>query len=138
MHEWALASSIIETLKSLREEHNREILSAKIVLGELQSIDKEILEYALNALKKDSELESVDFEFIVEKAKFKCRKCSHEWKLEDNKESLDDEIKESIHFVPEVVHSFIRCPKCGSRDFEVVKGRGLYIESIVVKEDDGS
>lgn len=133
MHEWALASSIIETLKTLSEKHNSKIVKARIVLGELQSIDEGILKYALETLKKDMGLRDTEFEFIVEEAEFKCRRCSHTWKLGDVKKDLEEDVKESIHFVPEVVHSFLRCPKCGSRDFEVIKGRGLYIESIVVK-----
>ncbi|HDJ51535.1 MAG TPA: hydrogenase nickel incorporation protein HypA, partial [Thermoprotei archaeon] len=105
-----------------------------IVLGELQSIDEEILKYALENLKRGTEVENVEFELVKEEVEFKCRRCSNTWKLSDLREELSDDIRESIHFIPEVVHSFIRCPRCGSRDFEVVRGRGLYIESIVVRE----
>ncbi len=37
---------------------------------------------------------------------------------------------ESIHFIPEVAHTYIKCPKCGSPDFEIIKGRGIWLEKI--------
>jgi hydrogenase nickel incorporation protein HypA/HybF len=45
-------------------------------------------------------------------------------------DNLDDEVSESIHFIPEVAHSYLKCPKCGSSDFEFMKGRGVWLASI--------
>jgi hydrogenase nickel incorporation protein HypA/HybF len=43
---------------------------------------------------------------------------------------IEDDIKEAIHFLPEAVHAYISCPNCGSFDFEIVGGRGVYIRRI--------
>ncbi len=130
MHEWALAEAVLKTsIKIAKDEGIKKIGKVSVVLGELQDVDEEILKYALENLKAGTMADSAVFEFIHEPAEFKCRNCGHEWKLSDTK--LDDAVvKEAVHFLPETVHSFVRCPSCGSRDFEVVKGRGVYIQSI--------
>ena len=43
---------------------------------------------------------------------------------------LNEEAREAVHFVPEIAHTFMKCPRCGSPDFEIVTGRGIWIESI--------
>ncbi len=62
------------------------------------------------------------------KAELKCRACEHRWFFE--REKLDASVAEAIHFVPEVAHTYIKCSKCGSPDFEVVEGRGVWLESV--------
>ena len=51
--------------------------------------------------------------------------------------TIDEDTKEAIHFLPEVAHSFISCPSCGSADFRVDRGRGLTISSIEFESLDG-
>ena len=139
MHEWALATAIITTVEEYAKKLGaEEVYEVNVVLGELQAINEEIMRYALENLKKGTICENAKFVFTTEKAKFKCRNCGHEWSLEEMKSKLSEDVKESIHFIPEVVKAFVKCPKCGSRDFEVLKGRGLYVSSIVVKENDRS
>ena len=133
MHEWALADGIIATaLDYAKKNGANEIEEVVVVLGELQDIEREIVEFALTEMKKGTNAKNAKFIFEVEKAKFRCRNCGYEWGLESSK-NLNKEIRENIHFVPEVVHSFLTCPACGSRDFEVVSGRGLYIREMKVK-----
>jgi hydrogenase nickel incorporation protein HypA/HybF len=130
MHEWSLAEAVLKSsIKEAKKRNMKKLLEVKIVLGELQAIEEEIVKFSLDSLKKGTMAEEANFVFINEKAAFKCRNCQNEWTLKEaniNEES----IKESIHFVPEVVHSFIRCTRCGSPDFEVARGRGIYIEEI--------
>jgi len=135
MHEWALADGILKTALEFAKEHKaKSVKRITIVLGELQDVEQEIVEFALNEMKKGTLAEKAEFSFKEEEAIFKCRNCGHMWKLKDVEGELNGEIREDIHFVPEVVHTFLSCPKCGSRDFEVVKGRGVYISEIVVEE----
>ena len=51
-------------------------------------------------------------------------------------ELRDDDAAEAIHFVPELAHAFMRCPDCGSPDFEVAAGRGVAISGIEGERDD--
>ncbi|GAB4114812.1 MAG: hydrogenase nickel incorporation protein HypA [Candidatus Caldatribacteriota bacterium] len=130
MHEWSLAEAVLKS--SVEEAQKRDLkrlTEVKVVLGELQGIEEEIVKFGLDNLKKGTMAEDADFIFIKEYASFQCRNCQNIWELHEI-DLHDYSIKESIHFVPEVVHSFIRCPKCGSPDFEVVKGRGIYIQEI--------
>ncbi len=134
MHEWALGEGIISTAIEYGKQNNaKEIVKIVVVLGELQDIEQEILEFAMQQLKKDTIAENAEIVFEEEKAKFRCRNCGYEWNMKETERELTDDIREDIHFVPEVVHSFLSCPNCGSRDFEVVKGRGVYIKEMVVR-----
>lgn len=136
MHEWSLAEAILKSSVKEAEKRNlKKLLEVKIVLGDLQGIEEEIVKFGLESFKKGTIAEEANFIFIKEDAAFQCRNCQHAWNLKDM--NLNDEtIRESIHFVPEVVHSFVRCPACGSPDFEVVKGRGIYIEEITGEDEE--
>ncbi len=134
MHEWAIANGIVRTAIDFAEKHDgRKVVKIKIVLGELQQVKQSVLEYLINEIRKGTVAEDAELEFVVEEAVFRCRKCGCEWKFGDVKDSLNDRMKEDVHFIPEIVHAFVECPNCGSRDFEIVKGRGVYIESMEIK-----
>ncbi|MCD6323797.1 MAG: hydrogenase nickel incorporation protein HypA [Desulfurococcales archaeon] len=130
MHEWALAEAIVEYVKDAVGGH-RKIKRLVVALGELQSIDEEILRFSITEILKSEGMSIDDLQLIEEEAVLRCRRCGHEWSLKEV--SLDEEIRELIHFVPEAVHSYLKCPKCGSRDFEVVKGRGVKIVEVVAE-----
>jgi len=135
MHEWALADGILHTALEIAEKNGgKRIKKIRVVLGELQDVEGEIVEFALNEMKKGTIAEYAKIEFIEEEALFECRNCGYKWTLKDVSGKLDKEIREDIHFVPEVVHAFLECPRCGSRDFEVLQGRGVYIKEIVVED----
>jgi hydrogenase nickel incorporation protein HypA/HybF len=135
MHEWALADAIVRTvLDYAQREGASKVKAVKVVLGELQDVDAEIVKFAMEQLFAGTIAEGAEIEFEEEEAVFRCRNCGYEWKLKEVKENFDDRIREDIHFIPEVVHSFLACPKCGSHDFEVVKGRGVYVAGIKIEK----
>ncbi|HLN88846.1 MAG TPA: hydrogenase/urease maturation nickel metallochaperone HypA, partial [Candidatus Binatia bacterium] len=68
------------------------------------------------------------FHILKSKSALKCRVCNTTWSLD--LEKLDKTTAEAIHFVPEVVHTYIKCPHCGSPDFEIVTGRGVWLENV--------
>lgn len=134
MHEWSLAEAIISTALNVTEEEGAsEIVSLRILMGELQQVEMDIFNFALENLAKDTKAEGAKFEFELEKAVLKCRVCDYEWKFEDAKEGLSFEESEMIHFIPDVAHTYIRCPECGSPDFKILKGRGVKLDSIKVR-----
>jgi len=129
MHEWALAEAVISTISRLAESEGlREIKEVKLKIGELQQIELEVFKFALTQLRDSSLLKNAKFNIEVVNAEIKCRNCGFRWSLE--KEKINGDVAEAIHFVPEVIHAFIRCPKCGSPDFEVIGGRGVWIEDL--------
>ncbi len=128
MHEWALAEAVISTVSQIAEKEGlKEVAEVVIRVGELQQIELDILEFALSQLKT-LKLKNVKFHIKTVKAELKCRVCGHEWIF--RKEKINEEVAEAIHFIPEIAHTYIKCPKCGSPDFEILKGRGIWLESV--------
>ncbi len=131
VHEWALAEAIIKTLKQhIPNSCGRKISYVEIVVGSLQAIDIDILKFAVNELARNRQMKIAKINYVSEDAKFKCRRCGNTWSLSEM--SLSDEDKELIHFIPEAVYAIVSCGKCGSRDFDIISGRGVYISRIEV------
>lgn len=133
MHEWALAESVIETvLKEAEKESLKEILKVKVMVGELQQIDLDVFTLALESiLEPHSPALSMDKISVgIDKSILKCRVCGENWSYSDTLKELAEDETEAIHFVPEVAHVYVRCPGCGSPDFEILKGRGVWIDYI--------
>ncbi|MCX8171694.1 MAG: hydrogenase nickel incorporation protein HypA [Candidatus Bathyarchaeota archaeon] len=128
MHEWALAEAIISTVSQVAEKEGlREVNEVHLKVGELQQVNREILEFALREMKS-GKLANAKFIIRESRATFKCRVCSHKWFLKNIEAS--EEVMESIHFIPEVAYAYIRCPKCGSPDFSLSGGRGVWVSGI--------
>lgn len=128
MHEWALAEAVVSTALKIAEGKGlKEIIELKIKIGELQQIDQEIFEFALSQLRSPM-LKNAKFSLETVKAELKCRVCNHKWRF--TAKNLDEDVSEFIHFVPEIAHTYLKCPKCGSPDFEIVMGRGVWLDFI--------
>ncbi|MEM1527780.1 MAG: hydrogenase nickel incorporation protein HypA [Sulfolobales archaeon] len=126
MHEWALAEAVGLALYNYAKQSGiRRFKRLIIGLGELQAVDKEVLELALGETLRAYGLELVECDFVTEEASFECRSCGFKWKLGDL--SLSNEVREAIHFLPEATYAYVRCPKCGSPDYSITSGRGLSI-----------
>ena len=128
MHEWALAEAVISTVSQIAEKEGlKEVAEVEIKVGELQQIELDVLEFALSQLKT-LKLKNAKFNVQTVKAELKCRVCRYKWLFE--KEKVNEETAEAIHFIPEIAHAYVKCPKCGSPDFEILQGRGVWLESI--------
>jgi len=128
MHEWALAEAVIKTaLEKAREKEMKKINEIDLKIGEMQNIEMDIFEFAINEIMKQNKIHA-RIKIEIEKTKFRCNICNHEWVFDDFK--INDKEKEFIHFLPESVFSHAKCPKCGSRYFEIIEGRGIWIEAI--------
>jgi len=128
MHEWALAEAVIAAAKQIAEKEKlKEVKEVTVKIGELQQIERDILQFALSQLKPAS-FKNAKFRIVKAKTELKCRVCGNTWLF--SKQKLDESTAEAIHFVPEVAHTYIRCPKCGSPDFEISEGRGVWLENI--------
>jgi hydrogenase nickel incorporation protein HypA/HybF len=128
MHEWALAEAILTSAKQIAEKEKlKEVTGVTIKVGELQQVERDILRFALSEMKPEI-FKNAKFRILKAKTTLKCRVCGTIWQFNANK--VDKNTAEAIHFVPEVAHSYIKCPKCGSPDFEIVSGRGVWLENI--------
>lgn len=127
MHEWALAEAVVAAVASNIEGGGD--LEAVVVVGELQQVDLDAFKFALEELKRERGLD-VPLKVVVEEARLRCRACGHEWSWREAAGRLDEASREAVHFVPELVHSFARCPRCGSADYEIIRGRGVYVKVV--------
>jgi len=128
MHEWALAEAILASATEVAEKEKlKEITEVTVRVGELQQIAPSILRFALSQLKT-SLFEKTKFHILKAKTTLTCRVCGNSWKI--SMKNLDKTTAEAIHFVPEVAHTYIKCPNCGSPDFEIENGRGVWLEQV--------
>ena len=138
MHEWSLAEAVVATVEKIRSENNgRRVLAVRVRLGELQKIEMDAFREGLRASLKDCGYGLEVFEFVDEEASFRCRSCAREWQLA-TVPGLGDEEREAIHFLPESAYVYMRCPGCGSPDFDVAAGRGVTIESVDLEAGAGA
>jgi hydrogenase nickel incorporation protein HypA/HybF len=128
MHEWALAEAVITAASQAAEKEGlKKVTEVRIRIGEMQQVELDIFCFALSQLKP-AILEKAEFIVENEEGELKCRACGHEWLFSGKK--LDRGSAEAIHFVPEVAHAYIHCPECGSPDFEIIKGRGVWLQTV--------
>jgi hydrogenase nickel incorporation protein HypA/HybF len=128
MHEWALAEGILASARQIAEqEHLQSVSEVTIRVGELQQVEPSILRFALKQMSEGM-FEGARFRILKAKSTLKCRVCGTTWQY--NPKKLDKATTEAIHFVPEVAHSYVKCPKCGSPDFEIASGRGVWLQDI--------
>ena len=129
VHEWALS----ETIASYLEERFRgkRILEISLGIGELQNIDEDILVFSLRELLKSKGLGDPKITTRRIPIHLRCRSCGFSWSIKIN--DFSEDLAEILHFVPEAIHSYIKCPRCGSRDYEILSGRGVYIENLVIE-----
>jgi len=136
MHEWALAESVVLTAEKFAKEQGfSEIKKITIKLGDLQQIDKNIFRFAIKEMFGTQRLllKNAKIKFQSEKAFLKCRKCGNAWTFARNVKKLKASNLEAIHFVPEAAHAYMHCSRCNSADFEIVQGRGVWLDSITGK-----
>jgi hydrogenase nickel incorporation protein HypA/HybF len=133
MHEWALAESVICTITDEIKKNKLKLVSRVIVkIGELQQIDLEIFKFALDTSLASTEqvIDKASILLETESSTLRCNVCENEWGFGENIKNIQEDEAEAIHFIPEIAHTYMRCPVCGSPDFSIKKGRGVWIESI--------
>jgi len=131
VHEWSLAEAVLEAVKKVAIDSGISKINRLIIgLGELQNIDIELFKESIEILKGEysSEIQIDEIEFDDEEAVFKCRRCGEVWRLRDVE--LGEDEREAIHFIPELLHAFVKCPRCNSVDYEILSGRGVVIKRI--------
>jgi len=128
MHEWALAEAVITAASEIAEREGlKQVTHVTVKVGELQQVERAILEFALSQLKT-ARFKGAKFDVETEKARLKCRVCGHTWVF--RQKNMDPATLEAIHFVPEIAHTYVKCPNCASPDFEIEQGRGVWLQTV--------
>ncbi|MDD2774003.1 MAG: hydrogenase nickel incorporation protein HypA [Elusimicrobiales bacterium] len=132
MHEWALVDAVASAAETAAEQEKlKKVDAVVVVLGELQNVDRAAARRLFAELRKTKKkaLHRARLEIRAEKAVFRCRACGKTFGLRDlNK--LSHKESEAVHFLPEMAHVYTECPACASRDFEIARGRGIYVREI--------
>jgi len=133
MHEWALAEGVVvSALDEMKKNGGTRLKKIRMRVGELQRLEMDAFSKGLEAAfySHRPATDSVEVETVTEAAALRCRACGKEWLFRDSLETLSEERAEFVHFVPEAARAFLRCPACGSPDFEAVRGRGVWLDSL--------
>ncbi|MFO1077406.1 MAG: hydrogenase/urease maturation nickel metallochaperone HypA [Planctomycetota bacterium] len=138
MHEYALADAVVAAVRATADaERLQRVLSVEVRIGALQSIRRATFEQALAAVRPadDPRLAATAFAIAMVPARLRCRPCGHDH-APDLAAEADEHATEAIHFVPELAHSYLRCPRCQSPDFDIVEGRGVTVGRIEGERDE--
>ncbi|CCC80878.1 hydrogenase maturation nickel metallochaperone HypA [Thermoproteus tenax] len=123
MHEWSLALSIVQTLDRWARERDVQIKRVVVSVPSVSQLDLSIMREAFDMLKQDSRLSNAVLDLKVRSPKYRCRSCGYEF----GQEEVDEQIKRlageygeeyPLHLMPELLPTFVRCPRCGSHDIE--------------------
>jgi len=143
MHELGIAQSIVDYAVSEAKARKASRVSViQVEVGQLSMIEKPILSNALRMLRTGPMMEGCKFRVRERKVSFTCRKCSASWAMEEAMKQLDkvpqellvrepDSKEVPLHFLPSLYPAFVRCPKCGSADLDVVAGEDVRIMRLV-------
>ena len=117
MHEYSVASAIVDQVKRIVEEHNASKVKKIIVSASpYDVIIPELLVEAYGIIISDlDKFEDSTLEIQIDKAEIKCLDCDYS--------GLPDEKGD-----PEFAYNFL-CPKCGSRDTHI-NMKNLTIETV--------
>ncbi|MCU7787560.1 hydrogenase maturation nickel metallochaperone HypA [Pyrobaculum sp. 3827-6] len=123
MHEWSLALSLVQTLDKWALERQVQIRRVVLSVPSPSQLDIAVLKEAFDTLKRESRLEKAALEVKVVTPRYRCRACGYEF----GQEEVDPQIKKlmgdygeeyPLHLIPELLPTFVRCPRCGSHDIE--------------------
>jgi len=126
MHEWAISESILNSaIDSARAQGILKLTKIRIGVGELAQLEPDILRFALEKIKAGTLAGTAILEIETVPARFSCRSCENEWGFADVKAKLFSDVgkEDPLHYVPDFIYSFMRCPRCDSPDFNITSGR---------------
>lgn len=113
VHEFSIATRLVQLVEEqARRANAKKVTLVKVVAGKLTGVVPELLREAFAFCSEGTVAEGA--KLVVEEAplRCRCRACGAEYEPE----SLS-----------------LRCPKCGSAEFEIVSGRELLLERVEVE-----
>jgi hydrogenase nickel incorporation protein HypA/HybF len=109
MHETMVAQSLLAAISQEAAKHNAKPVGAKISCGMLNPVNDEVLNFAFEAIAKDTPCEGLSIQVEHKPLLAQCKDCSRDFDVEFSRP---------------------RCPKCGSEDFELMPDAPLVLEEI--------
>lgn len=136
MHETSIAAGIISIVEdAVRREGLSRVLEVEVEVGLLSLVDIESLRFALEVMSRDTVLEGSRVIFKTVDPLLRCSRCGAEWGLDRAAvEGLDESSRMALHMYPEAVARLFKCPRCGSAETEIVRGRDVKVSRLRVEE----
>lgn len=115
MHEVSIMQNLLRVVeKTVEKEGGSRVDEIHLKIGEMSGVNVESLRFAFEVLSKGTPADGgrLDVENVPLHAR--CRDCSHEFHPEE--------------------YTF-RCPKCGGTGIEIISGREMEIDYILIDEE---
>lgn len=130
MHELSLVQGIIDSVQQTAKERGGKVLSFEVRVGELAQFDVGLVRELLKELKKGTPLEGAKVVVRTEKSKMRCLSCGSLWGFSDIVKPMPRDEREVVHFFPELLNSYTRCPSCSKSYLEIEEGRSVRIAEV--------
>jgi hydrogenase nickel incorporation protein HypA/HybF len=109
MHEITIVQNLLEVMLAEAAKQKAKPVWAKISCGVFDAVNDEALCFAFEAVSKGTVCEGVKLEIVHKPIQGKCRNCGEDFVIDQTS---------------------IKCPKCGSEDFELLPEASLLLEEI--------
>jgi len=114
VHEIGIASSILECVAvEAQRRPDMQVLAVGVRIGELSNVDKDALDFAFEALTRDTPMEHLKLQVEWCPRRQKCLACSEEFSVHDLE---------------------LACPKCGANHCTCIGGTELDIAYLELEE----
>jgi len=139
MHEPSLAHSVAVALIEIAKSNNfSKVKEVEISVSEGNMIDEDIFMFWLKEMLKGTIFENANIRLVKNELRFKCNSCGNVWSLSEVKESLIRELcgdvvdcDTPIHYLPDIIQAYMKCPVCKSNDIEVLQSSGIMINRVI-------
>lgn len=118
MHEFSICQGLVEVILDELDSMSGgyvKLLSARVEIGGLRQVFPDQLRTAYLILTEGTAAEGSSLDIRRIDAVGRCRSCGCESELEEN---------------------FFCCPRCGSTDIELIRGRELCLTGLEIEEDE--
>ena len=123
MHEAMVAQSLLAAISAEAAKQETKPAVARISCGKLYAINDEVLCFAFEAIAKGTPCEDVKLEIEHKPIRGRCKNCDENFNIEVGTPFCN--MSQNGNLL-----SCLRCPKCGSEDFELLPDAPLLLEEI--------
>ena len=110
MHELSIATNIVEIVEEeITKANAKEATEIVLEIGSMSGVIVEALEFAMDEAIKNTRLQKANRSIVELQAEAHCTKCQNKF---------------------EVDGFFAVCPKCGSFETDIIKGKELKIKTL--------